>query len=62
MKQKKESTFNEIYDYLIEFEIATQDEINLVCSINGNTIQNLNDILYCRVGYRDIEQLKELEL
>jgi len=53
---------NEIYDYLIEYGIATEKEISLVCSINGTNEDSLNSILYSRTGYRDIEQIKECEV
>ena len=52
---------NEIYDYLIDYEIATEKEISLVCSINGTNEDSLNSILYSRTGYRDVEQIKECE-
>ena len=48
-------SFEEMFDKLIELDIATEEEIALVCCINGNTIGTLNDILYVRTGYRDIE-------
>ena len=52
---------NEIYDYLIDYGIATEKEISLVCSINGTNEDSLNSILYSRTGYRDVEQIKECE-
>tara|TARA_R110002012_G_scaffold310975_1_gene519854 strand:+ start:210 stop:383 length:174 start_codon:yes stop_codon:yes gene_type:complete len=52
---------DEIYNYLIDYEIATEKEISLVCSINGTNKDSLNSILYSRTGYRDIEQIKECE-
>ena len=52
---------DEIYDYLIDYEIATEKEISLVCSINGTNEDSLNSILYSRTGYRDVEQIKECE-
>ena len=52
---------NEIYDYLIDYGIATENEISLVCSINGTNEESLNSILYSRTGYRDIQQIKECE-
>ena len=55
------NTTNEIYDYLIDYGIATEKEISLVCSINGTNEDSLNSILYSRTGYRDIEQIKEEE-
>ena len=48
-----------IWDYLVENLIATEEEIRLVTCINGYNEEALNDILYARTGYRDIEQFAE---
>lgn len=45
-----------LWDYMVEQSIATDDELKLVTSINGMNIDTLNDVLYVRTGYRDIEQ------
>lgn len=37
------------------------DVIDVVTSIYGYNEETLNDINYCLTGYRDYEQLKELE-
>ena len=50
-----------LYDYFVESEIATLDEVSLVCSINGTNIDSLNSILYSRTGYRSLDQIKEME-
>ena len=50
-----------IWDYLVDNEIATKDEIALVTSINGYNEEALNDILFCRTGYRSVEQITEME-
>ena len=51
----------ELYDYLMDYEIATEKEISLVCSINGTNLDSLESILYSRTGYRDLEQIKDIE-
>ena len=48
----------ELWDYMIEQSIATDDELRLVTSIDGMNIDTLNDVLYVRTGYRDIKQYK----
>lgn len=53
---------NEYYDFLVQYWICTEDEINLVTSINWYSEETLNDILYCRTWYHDLEQYKEYEL
>ena len=53
---------SELWDNLIEYEIATEAELQLVTCINGYTVSTLNDILYARIGYRSWDQFAESEL
>lgn len=46
------------YETLIENNIATEEEISLVCSINGQNEESFLDIVYSRTGFRSWEQLK----
>lgn len=48
---------DDVKNFLIEQEIATEDEISLVTQINGYSIDTLNDILYARTGYQDLDAL-----
>ena len=50
----------EIWDYIVERGIATEDELRLVTSINGTNEDSLNSVLYSRTGYRSLEQLTEM--
>lgn len=52
---------NKMFDYLEEMEIATGEEIQLVTDINGWSEETVNDILFARTGYRDLEQYTEYE-
>lgn len=52
---------NEIFDFIVEWNIATEEEIKLVTNINGWNEDSLNDIIYVRSGYRDMKQYKESE-
>ena len=54
---QNENNFAGLYDILIEYEIATEKELELVCSINGNNMGTLLSVLYVRAGLRSIEQL-----
>ena len=54
-------TANELWTLIVEYGIATDSEIDLVTDINGNSIETLNDIIYARTGYRDIESYREAE-
>ena len=55
-KEIKTMTNDEFFDFLVEYGIATEDEIRLVTDINGYNEETLNDILYARTGNRSIEQ------
>lgn len=52
---------NTLWTLLEVYGIATEEEIDLVTSINGYTEETLNDILYVRTGYRDITQFEVAE-
>ena len=50
-----------IWDYLIDNGVATEDELLLVTNINGYNTEALNSVLYARTGYRNIEQIEDME-
>lgn len=52
---------NQAYDFIIDNEKCTEAEADLVTSINGYNVEAINDIIYCRTGYHDIEQLHDCE-
>jgi hypothetical protein len=56
------NNFDKFYGCLVWHEVATEEEINLVCCINGTSVDTLNSILYARLGLRSLEQWQELEL
>lgn len=45
-----------LWDNLRDYSIATEEELQLVTTINGYCESSLNDILYVRTGYRSWEQ------
>ena len=47
---------NKIYDFIVNNELATNEEISLVTNINGYNAETLNNIVWCRSGYHDPEQ------
>ena len=51
-----------LWDWLIETGTATEDELVLVTTLNGTTLDSLESVLYCRTGYRSLEQqINEME-
>lgn len=55
-----QTELNEFWDILVEYEIATEEELKLICGINGFNKGSLNDVLYYKTGYRDLNQYKEV--
>ena len=51
-----------MYDFMVETEIATAEELNLVKTLMPGTWEDvLNSVLFVRTGYRSIEQMIEEE-
>ena len=54
-------TIDELWGVLIDNELFTLSELQLISDINGYNMQTLNDAIYARYGYRDYEQMKDDE-
>ena len=52
---------NQYYDYLIDYELVSNETLDIITSVNGYNEKTLDDVLYCISGYRDIEQYLEYE-
>lgn len=50
-------TIEQFWDLLSQYNIATENELQLVTTIKGYNIDTLKDVLYVRTGLRNIEQL-----
>ena len=46
-----------VFNYFIDTEMFTYEELNLITNINGYNLEVLNDCLFSRFGYRDLEQM-----
>ena len=49
-----------IWDYLIENEIVSEEELKLVTDVAGYSVETLEAVIYARTGYHDLEQLMEV--
>lgn len=45
-----------VWDTMVEYGIATNEEIGLVIALNGCRMDVLNDVIFIRTGYRNIDQ------
>ena len=50
-------TLTQMHDYLIDYNVATEQEISLVTSINGYNVFTMLDILYARTGLHSFKSL-----
>ena len=58
----KDFTLFDIWDLIVDtYNIATQEELELITNINGLNEEALNSVIYVRTGYHDIEQYIESE-
>lgn len=51
-----------IWDFIIQENIANEEELKLVTCINGYREESLNDVIYTRTAYHSMEQYKNCEL
>ncbi len=46
----------ELYDFIVDNNIATEEEVRLVTNINGWNEETMFDIIFARTGLRSYEQ------
>ena len=56
---RKKLNFIELWNELLDRELFTKRELQLITNINGYSIETLNDALFARYGYRDLNQMME---
>lgn len=49
----------QVWNYLEDHEIATNEELVLITNINGYSVETLESVIYARTGYNSIDQLIE---
>ncbi|MBT7928981.1 hypothetical protein HN682_03575 [Candidatus Peregrinibacteria bacterium] len=49
----------ELWDYMVDREIATREELSLVTDIIGYSVESLLKVLYSKTGYNSIKQLED---
>ncbi len=55
----KESIEAMLWDFIVDNNIATEDEVRLVTAINGLNEETMTDIIYAKTGLRSYEQCKD---
>lgn len=48
-----------LWDFIVDNNIATEDEVRLVTDINGLNEETMTDIIYAKTGLRSYEQCKD---
>ena len=57
--RKTTAQLDAMYDEMINLELCSTDELELVTGINGYTEVTLNDIVYYKTGYDTLEDYFE---
>ena len=48
-----------VYEALLYQELFTPEELELITTVNGLSMETLNDCIYARYGFRNIKDLLE---
>lgn len=49
---------NEMFDLLIEYSVATQEDLELMTCLDGYDVDAFNDVIYAITDYPLIEQIQ----
>lgn len=57
------TTVDQAWEYLIDYSIATEEELQLVTSstMMGYSFETLESVVYVRTGYTSFDQLMDLD-
>ena len=58
LKKGGKMTIQKMWNYLVEHQIVTEEELTLVTQINGYNEEAMLGVLYARTGFNDFEQVK----
>ena len=53
-----DKNISDLWDYLLDKGIVSEETLRVVTSINGYNIDTLEDVLYATTGYRSLEQIE----
>jgi site-specific recombinase XerD len=59
IKESMSNVERQYYDFLIDSGIVSEDALDLVIKINGNTMETLDEVLYAKTGYYSVSQLTD---
>ena len=48
---------DQVWQLLLDYDIATEAELNLVTNINGYSVDTLESVIYSRTGLNSVDQL-----
>ena len=51
--------FGTLYEKLLELGLFIEEELLLLTTVNGASVETLNSAIYAKHGYQDLEQLME---
>ena len=55
----REQKMFELWDFMVDSEIATENEIGVACHFGGRSLDTLESLLFYKTGYHSLEQMSE---
>jgi hypothetical protein len=52
---------NKIWDLLVNYELASEETLQLITRLNGYSLETMESVLYTLTGYHSYEQFMENE-
>ena len=50
---------DQVWQLLLDYDIATEAELHLVTNINGYSVDSLESVIYSRTGLNSVDQLMD---
>jgi len=58
---KMNQQIEKLWDLIVNYELATEQSLQLVTRLNGYTLETMEDVLYALTGYHSCDQFMENE-
>lgn len=60
-KNNMDQQIEKLWDLIVNYELTSEQSLQLVTRLNGYTLETMEDVLYALTGYHSYEQFMENE-
>ena len=61
IKDNMNQQIEKLWDLIVNYELTSEQSLQLVTRLNGYTLETMEDVLYALTGYHSYEQFMENE-